>query len=166
MWRKNFWAGVCATRLLADPEITSDTRNDMKLRTPQRTPEASQSGEAPTVDLGAQKAAHAKLPDAFRAQAPSMDGLRAFASGAAAVKVYDLPTEDLTLEAATPDSFILDGKPIRVGDLVHEPQVYRYAKSIHSYEDDWTAGDTLTGRELLKIPSTKKPTETRLRGAV
>ena len=75
----------------------------MKLKTPQHTQEARQAAEAPAVDLGPQKAAHA-LPDAFRAQAqaPPVRGLAAFmpvASGATAVPDYDQPTVDLGNDA-------------------------------------------------------------------
>lgn len=70
----------------------------MKLSRPQPQ-EARQAAEAPAVDPGAKKAAHA-LPEAFKAQAhaPSLHGLAAFmpgASGARTVKSYDQPAAEI-----------------------------------------------------------------------
>lgn len=71
----------------------------MNPRTPQHTQEACQAAESPAVAPSVQKASHA-LPDTFRAQAqaPSVDGLRSFASGAAAVRDYEQPPVDLGAE--------------------------------------------------------------------
>jgi hypothetical protein len=75
----------------------------MKLSHPQTKEPAAKAGVL-AVDSTAQKSAHAKLPDEFRAQAPSLRGLAAFmpvASGATAVPDYDQPAVDIGLDAPT-----------------------------------------------------------------
>lgn len=51
------------------------------------------------------------------------------------------------------NSYILDGKPIRVGDLVAQAQVYRYAQSIHHEEDDWISEDGYIGKNIEQFNS-------------
>lgn len=72
----------------------------------QQPQEPAKAAEAPAVALTVQKAAHA-LPEGFKAQAqaPLVEGLRAFASGATAVKEYEAPIVDLCADTSSENAY-------------------------------------------------------------
>lgn len=58
---------------------------------------------------------------------------------------------------ASSDSYVLEGKTIRVGDRVDEAQVYRYARTVHLDEDHWISeaegGDGRIGARIEAFES-------------